>query len=1262
MEAKAMDSLSILSSAYTSISRVTERAGLPLSKAGCHQVLDTESSFPAANEVFHSVPNDLALKHRSTSQTDAPVSSNVTVEADTYIIDKALANQQKIHSQLDNTSAGELIHGLPGKTILTEQFRTDKEGTYDLFAARLVAFEKDIHDTFSRFGRKAEALTLLSQLQGKLNRLKNEMSEDALLSLINGIQDYEKIFHKDSWIQMVSIAFIGISNLMKGAFAGQLKNLIAPERLNGGDRNLLDPAIVSKYNEGTVTSNPEGLAEVMDQVLICSGEDALGQHRFQLINQLQQQDYPENENILNPQTLIEHLAETQPALVSDLMAIEFKHEAYVKDADARRQGQNYLDQLQEAGNDTEKLIVLLQTAKGLGEYLGQSAQNHYLNKLSQGLDEKTQAALDQNTVLTSDELDELNTDLHCARQLEKALNCQTTAEHLNEMAGRIEIIACIPVHQTLCSGLYNGEKIWFLDNDLTLEQIAEAVRGTSPSKIKSAIQKLNAFIYQPSGDDLAGFREHLVIKDDLMSEQQDAALAAAQTKLGKAEEFKSALIAARDIEVARPPYQLISENITFLQRVLRAGHTAIRPERQPLEHRVRSLMLEHQLVLDGYNFNTEVQKLFSEMPELLTDIQEKTTHAAAECGGMVSGYMNGDESFIKLMANLGSLGNDTRNKIVKKFRDAFTGAAAIGQTSPRTLRALHGNIAQTAQNLLSTLGQNSPLYAMYNELNSRVSAETNAQYFIEALQRENVDLGLDKLTDEQRAAVRRLIAINTILSKAKYAPAAIEGVFKTVTGGLNPLNIAWNAAKTGVRLFTTYMIDNKVNAMRGEDLKILNTTLDILNDGFAVANLRQQAMEKSGKVMADIACQKIDAITVANATIFYPFRVLKDNLTDAFRDLRNRRPGSLLRMATMVLKAAPVVVMPVIASATLLTLPLISLGFLTFTVMGIPASLMLAYSWANWMVSRTGLVDIATLAIIRAREITNDPSIDFDQKAEALLRDANYLPRIQSTAKNHAYEGVAKKYKADVSPSELAQARAMVQESKADLDSQTQLNSLSQMAHTLRFLDANDIASLSMEELCQNIPADEITNIPAQEEAHHRSAWAMALQERLWDQLYFATGQSELPKDNDELKEWLDNFSLNRTLGMILVAKCPKAKAEYDEIVKLTADQIYLKMTQRMSTFMAKGMCNGLKAIFSNRIKASPKSVNGQMRPDDFVATLKNDKGLPEAIKQEFNDIYIAEMRKSGQYVHSRLKKALNSNGQHYSDDDVTDLTQAAAA
>ncbi len=1219
-----------------------------------------------------SQPPAIRLSERASINTDQD-EGDLSPES---TLNDALDTQQQIYRELSDESPTNFLHTLPENNILVAQFRKDPEGTYNLLSDRLDALHEDIKESFSRYGRQSSALSLHAQLDKQLARLSDLMDEDSLTALLKGLKNYEETFSKDSWLQLANIAFIGVPELLKSPFASPLQKLVDPQRLKLGNRELLDPGKVKKYNVGYVTSNRTGLASFIEGMVTKEGNQSLEARRQLHLALLQDQDLPSTQAVTHPTHVLKHLLNTRPKLVLELLKLNIEARTYTKEPQVRAKAEKQLKALSVCDPTPESLHALLDKDTVLADTTSQQLLTQFLLRLTTSLEQTTEQLLGADTPPDNATMSGLSDDYETARSIAGHLKHQPCKDRLIHVLQNSHRLAARPVYTAIHTE--DGQGLWQLPYKPSLDQVEDALAKLSldaeDQRHESLIQKLSSFLRLPPSQNLKDVRQKQGLKDELFTLQQELCIEQTRKHIKDPEQFQEWLARARNLEVSRPSHQLINEKMTLLERVTRAGRATLSAQRTPFEHQARALLLEHELALSGYNFKEEVGKLIMTMPNLYKSMKNASGEAYQSSKALISDYKSGKLSMMALLNQFSNLAAENRDALTNQLRDTLTGAAAIGQVSPRTLRALYGNTAQTMNVLCNTVGQNSALYGMYSEFYARVSAETHAQYFLDAVRHNDEHKCLEGLSEEQLAGVKRLYALNQLLACGPYVPTLIDGVLKTATGGLSPLNIIWNGARTGVRLFSSYMTQSQVNAMKPEDLKALNITLDIIHTGPVAACARQQYMARIGQTLGDLASNKLSIKrAVVNSTLLYPFRAVWHELKDAWRDLFRNKPGSRLRALVMTLKAVAVVVPPVMACATLLFAPTIPAALIA--IVGIPSALCMSRVIALKAIRYAGLINLGLLAQQKVLELTQGESgIDFDKEAEQLLADNRYQERIQPMVKRHACAALADKYWQEWQQRNEHNARLAKDtddNSSTEFEKSWQAGNptfsrLIAVTRALRFMSTLDIAQASQKEtleaIRQHLPEDEQDTMPDGDEIHHLGVWALGVQERLQDELYDATGSDELPQDQNALKAAMKNMMVNTMRGMVLRAEVPKIDRYFDNTCQsLVSDQIMLRTQKRTALCMARSWSEGLQSTMVSRAMTSGKRVGKTMRPDEFAAMLSRDEDLKDTIRKQFADVFTAEMRKASRSGYGRLKNALQKSGKHFSDSEIRELVTTAA-
>ncbi len=1274
-----MESLSIYHSLQTSLAGLTNTSScVPGTSVLLKQKTDPPDARPGCSLAARQVaphPGHTGLSD-SLSPSAPPETQGSPPAGSTYprspVLTAAVNIQARIRANLDGQSPEALLRGLPENSILTVQFAMDPEGTSQLLAQRLQALEQDTADSFHRFGRQREARQLLQQLREQHTQLVRQPSDEALVTLIRGMVDYERTFHKDSWIQMVNMAFLGLNTLREAPRADQLPTLIPPQRLleDASARcqcaALLAPDPVTKHNAGTLSCNPEGLAHWMTQHLETRGKSSLSGRIRQHLVQLRHAGAP---SLLTGEALPTWLEEEHPELTGKLITLLCEHMSYSTDADIRSQGLQLLAQASQA-DDIQDTLDLLQDSPELAGQLTILVGSFLQQLRITQLDAETRDLLDNQVALSPDALRQLR-DRYENAQAGVSPPVPGSRRQLSGIRARLRHIELVPLQQLLTRDSQSStsdDKLWHLPIAPPLGRVEAAVSGRATDDWAPLIRELHAYLQRPPPRTMEELRHQLQHKDRLMTAQQDYCLAEARRCLGKDPAFTRCLDLAAQIEAARPPWQLISEDMAFSARLIRAGRNCLRHDRMPLAHQVNALRLEHELHGRGYDFNEEVRKLLGDIQHLPGLAGEATAGARRQLTTLLDDWRQGDKSPVQLLQQLAQASQQAREGFARIFHNSLTGAAAIGQASPRTLRALYGNMSQTLTSIGATVGQSSSLYRLWSELHNRVSAEAQTQYFLDALQENGDGPALEQLNEEQLAAVKRLMAINSLLSYSTGVPTVVEGLLTTVTGGLNPLNLAWNAARTGINLLGSRLIGNKVNTLEPEDVKLANATLDILHEGPEAAGQRQQVMEWSGRVMADMACNRSRPQMLANAGILYPFKALFHSFSKAFSAWREGQPGGLLRLAVQAAKTAPVAVPVLVAAGSLLVTPLASMAFV-FGLAALPTALFVSWSWAHWVVSNTGLLDIATMALARARKIRSEQGSNFRAEAERLLLESGFRQRIQPMARNHACAALSRRFWESWVQESSENAR-MAQELDNDFAQQQYkeqereetrkvFDRLKQVAASLAQLEQRGTRPVTLEWVRSIMPADELKALPAPDQQHHLDIWLMTHQERLRDELHQATGQDALPESETVLQQWITRHNRDRMRGLALLGLCPEAKACMDATTAAVSGVLLARARERTALFMAEGLVKGLTSVFTSRARAGTRRTGNLMRPEEFANILARDSHLDASVQQQFTDVYLAEIRKAGECDHRRLKEQLQAQGQTHTNEQVQQLLEA---
>ncbi|CAM3636559.1 hypothetical protein [Parendozoicomonas haliclonae] len=1292
---------SLVSSASGSLTAAGKQVGYTLPEDSVGSFCSAQGSF-RPDDSFHSFTSDTSITDREASlatpdtslrQSESDQEDNFRTPESSLIegslvegsftvvpkparipaaelIDSALATQQAIRDDLNGQAPEALLFTLPGHTILEEQYRRDPQGTRDLVAARVDALGEDIDRTFSNWwGNKRQAQTDHGHLRAALETLDealeigNVSPTEAFRDLLAAIRHYEATYKKESWIEKATLAFLGAANVLAGKFGEQLKTLLPAAQLEAGDAALLDPTQVPKYKDGYVFSQAHNLQQFNRKILVDHNQQVLLSKQQEMVAGFTDQDITDRTSLENKEQLVVELTRSQPAQVQQMLQDIYTYMACQHDPKIREQAAAKQAQLAAAvQNSTQnpvQLAALLNEQTVLRDTMAQRVQQLYLQNSHAKLQERMQSVLKTYEELPKAAIDELREQTRLCQVLAQNLGQWSLSESMDEYHTEFDKMAAIPLHKVLVTGQVNGEQVWHLDNTPSLAEVAKAMNPDSGHPLTPALAALQAYMAQPQGTNTQEYRAHLQLLDKQLTAQQNYLLEQAKQACGNDEAFNAILDQIAMIEQNRPLPCMLAENLTLLERGKRAGYAMLMDNEQPLGRRISTLRLEHELAKNNYNFNDEVYAMVSEIPGLAKELYGEVSQKFVDC---YAGKLSSAELIGYLVKLLGS---DAASGVAKMINDTLNGAAAIAEVSPETLRALQGNTEQAWANLRSAVSGTSPVFAVYNEFHARVSGETKVQYFIEALNRHGDRPTLDKLTPEQMAKVKRLVALNQLMSSGKYIPVVVDGVIRTAAGGTSPFNLVWNVGQTGLRLLATHMIDQKVNAMDGRDLKVANTALDLLYGGPAYAAFNQQVMERTSRVMADVACGKSLVRTALNASIFYPFQVLAEGLVNSYKDWRAGKPGALGKLVWNVVRMAPIVGIPAASCLSLLTVPLLGPAFIIIAATTIPGAIYLGWRWASYLAHHTGLVDIGILAMERAREWAADPAINLDQYIDEAFAESGYRNHIHAVAQNRAYAELGEQewdsFVAD-HPDLAANIMQEVELNLAKDQSYLQdVTRLQNMAATLRALETIDPGKVTLDELKQLLPAEDAAYLPKTAEGRDLEFWIRTAQDTLRAELAIHLGTTTIPVDDQAVADQLARFYTNRQKGLYIANEGKAGKALARLTVKQEDEMLadtHTRMKERLDGELVKAM----QKLMTNRAQASQNRVNGQMRKDQFEHDLSQDGGLKDAMKQELTAIMTSEMAMATKQNRKRLQHQFRAHGLNMDKGTIDKLMGAAAA
>ena len=922
---------------------------------------------------------------------------------------KALETQKVIRQNLTGTTPAIYISELPGKNILVAQFREDPDGTIDLLNHRLDA----LNDDMTTFIQKGDAPARLKQLDDDWNTLDNEPTEENLLQVVDGIRSYEITHTKDSWLEKLNIGFIGLASMVTSPVAALLKKKLPEECLKGdksSDFNLVDPTAVTHQNRGKLTRDPTVLSRIVTGFSNYETTQCYRERTQSLLNTLTPENYPKSWEARHPRALIEKLARTRPDVISQLFRQFLRNEQLVTPAANHAMHQKLeteMAHVQTAGTSIEKLLGIIEDLPDLGQEISARLQHHYLGDITKHLTSTITTRIKAGKPQTNNMIQSLVEDLDNAIAIAQQLGQGDVAKQLTQLHTGVQQIEAIPAHRITQSGYHNGEHVWYLDTTTPdLAQTAKALKKQSTTDIDKAIVELENYRKIQPGADIGQLTSHMKRRDELFKTQIEVLKAEARKAITDkgSNSFEQICGRIRYLENERPDPQYLDDSMDCWSKAAKIGSTMLRGVEIPTEHTLHNLELERALLKNGYSFNDECIALMGTLPNM--------GYAALSAAGNLSKKgaqgaldlfwyrrISATDATVAVARATASLGVNGLIDLAKTFQTELTAAAAIGAKNPRLLRALAGNIAQAKAVAMNTLAGNSPVIAMLDELHHRLWAEAATTHFLENINPGAVDL--DGLTEEELAAVKKIVTISKLMEAAPYVPTLLDAAFKTYNNGTNVIAQVWNCASTGAKLLCTRMIKN-VNTLDAATVRDCNYMMDLFSDGLTVANSRQRMMSRMGSIAADIACRHAPAAVVARATVLEPFKTLFNGFRDAFGKFWCREKNSLTPLLLQTGQVA-VVFGPPIGAGLLLAATVVS-GGIAGIVAGIStlgASCYWAWYRADKLNHYQGLMSLGSRVASLIESTVTSGLPDLSVKVKDMMDKSDYGKSIDKAAKAH---------------------------------------------------------------------------------------------------------------------------------------------------------------------------------------------------------------------------------------------------------------------
>ncbi|MTI15407.1 hypothetical protein [Sansalvadorimonas verongulae] len=952
------------------------------------------NDFPSEEASFISASSEL-------EEQDLPSDEDITTE-------QAIQTQKSIRQELAGTTPAIYISELPGKNILTAQFRKDPEGTIELLGHRLDALAGDV----TTFMCKGDAPTRLEQLDNDWNALADEPTEDKLLTVIDGIRAYEIAHTKDSWLEKLNICFIGLASMVSSPVMALLQKNLPVECLKNNDAsefNLMDPTAITHQNRGRISSDPAVLSRIVSEFTNHETTQRYDERTQALLDTLIPENYPKSREARHPRFLIEKLARTRPDVVSQLFQQFLRNQQLItpaSDHSAHQRLDTELAQVEAAGEDIEKLLDIIEECPELGQTISARVQHHYLNSLAGHLISTISAQVEACASQSHDMIEGLQTDLENAITIAEQLGQKDLATQLRPLRTGILQIQAIPTHRIVTSGYHNGEHVWYLDATPDLAQTAKALQEQSTTDIDKAIIELENYRKIQPGADIGQLTSHMKRRDELLKTQIEVLKSEARQAITdkESDRFEQLCARIRYLENERPDPQYLDDSMDCWSKAAKMGTTMLRGVDIPTEHTLQDLELERALKKGhDYDFNDECYKLLSALPDLglaaLTKAGEEGAKGVQGIRDLYNGKIGATDAAVAVVKATAYLGADGLVNLAKTFQTELTAAAAIGAKNPKLLRALAGNIAQAKAVAINTLAGNSPVVAMFDELHNRLWAEAATTYFLENVNPQAVTL--DGLTPEELAAVKKIVTISKLMESAPYVPTLLDAAFRAYNNGTNVVAQVWNFASTGARLLCTRMIKN-VNTLDTATVRDCNFMMDLFSEGLTVANSRQRMMARMGSVAADIACRYTPTAIVARATVLEPFKTLFNGFRDALGKFWRREKNSL---TPLLLQAGQVasVFGPSVGASLILVATVASGGIagIVAAVGMLGASCYWAWHRADALNHYQGLMSLGCRVASLVEGTVTKGLADLNIQVKTLMDESGYEKSIDKMAKSH---------------------------------------------------------------------------------------------------------------------------------------------------------------------------------------------------------------------------------------------------------------------
>ena len=823
-------------------------------------------------------------------------------------------HQLREYGKENQHSLADLISGSGGKPVLMWLYQADQQLALTLLSSRVNRYTL----AYRTGGGTSDNEQELHEIQRKINILKGKDDQSLFQRLLENLSTFERVNNRIIYEDRCQLALLqDLDTYEEPMEAFRL----LPKEFSYDDRVLLDPDNISAPAGALIfQSHTEEITDMIAKICTEEGNNQQDHRTEKCIDQLIQTGKMNLKN-KSARESVEHLVQNQHEDLWEILDAYF--------CELEREDSNNKNPLHHKQGDTNKSAVLKtvlareETKKFMDYDLV-----HYLSSLQED------ALLEEFAECEQGKIDQLQPEFQSFfKQAE--MEGYTLSDNFKEHRLTVQTAS---LKKYISQPSEDTDSIWIIEEDYSEEQIASILNGkSSNNKVATAIQLLQSYINASSDiSTLDDQKKMLIARDELIKAQIEYFFAKAGQHLNSVEDlqsrpelFNSYMKKIILLENSRPSAALMmdeTKGIGIATAVSAAGKLLLRAKEEPVQQRLRDLHLEYQLKYHfQYDYATEVKTLITSIPKQMLSIVSGMIGAVFNAASWTHQLVTGKASLIAACRKSMQVSAGMPNSLLDYFKQSVQGYEKLCENNPHMARVLAGNIAQTATAIKNAMGEQSEFYALFDQLNTRVSAEAATSYMTAQF-----DANANNISSLSEDEANQLKKVFTLCRLLKYSPEIVTGTVGTaetigkVASG-NVCGAVISGVKTVVKTGTAHLINHHVSALSDDEVKSVNAMIMTIQHGPVEAAKRLQIMQASAEFTAEQLKGKSVKYSATKA-FFRPLTIRFTRFGKALADWRKGENSSgKLALFTETIKlagmSAPVLFSAIAAPMALWLLP-----------------------------------------------------------------------------------------------------------------------------------------------------------------------------------------------------------------------------------------------------------------------------------------------------------------------------------------------------